>query len=111
MVREGVWDMGASDAVMNGNEKLGSESKPKGAGGSGVVGLAETVREEFFSASKCLENDGGLGGFGKVKKLEGVGDGDGVRIGSVFDGGEHHFTIRNGDGFFGDGWDVGIHGK
>ena len=110
MVREGVWVMGAADAVVDGNQKLRSESEPKGTGGSGVVRVVEPMGEEFFNPSEGLEYDGTLGGFGEVVKLERVGNGDGVGVGGVFNGRIDQFTERNGDGLGWDSWDVGIHG-
>jgi len=109
MVGESVGVMSATDTVMDGDGKLGSDTEPKATGRSSVGRVTETVREEFLDSGEGLESDSTLGGLGEVRELEGVGYIDGVRVGGVLNGGEYHFAIRNGDSFFRDGWDVGIH--
>jgi len=56
-------------------------------GGGGVVRVAKAVGEEFFDLGEGLEYNSTLRGFGEVVELERVGNGNGVGIDSVFDGG------------------------
>jgi len=114
--RKGSEEMGlhisvvsATDTIVDGNKKLGCESEPKGTGRSDVVGVAKTMGEEFLDPSESLEGDSTLRGVGKFVDLERIGDGDRVRVGSVFDGGIGEFTKGDRDRDFRNVGDVGIH--
>ena len=105
----GIIVVSATDTVMNGDKELRCESEPKGAGGGGVVGVAETMGEEFLDPSEGLEGDGTLRSFGKFMELERIGNGDGVRVGSIFNGRICEFAKGDRDGDFRNVGDVGIH--
>ena len=105
----GIGVVSATDTVVNGNKELRRESKPKGTGGGGIVRVVETMGEEFLDPSEGLEGDGTLRSFGKFMELERVGDSDGVRIGSVFNGRIGEFAKGDRDGNFRNVGDVGIH--
>ena len=101
--------MGMTNAIMYGDKELGRDPKPKGAGRGSVVRVAEPMGEEFLDLSEGLEGDGTLRSFGKFVELKRIGDGDGVRVGSVFNGGEGEFAKGDGDRDFRNIGDVGIH--
>jgi len=101
--------VGAADAIVDSNEDLRDDSKPKGAGRAGVTIVGETMGEPLFKAGKGLESYGALRYLWEFVDLDGVGDSDGVGVGGGFDGREGEFSKGDGNGGFSDIGDVVIH--
>jgi len=89
--------MGATDTIVNGDNKLGCDAKPKGVGRCGIAVVSEAMGEPFFHVGKGLEGDGALVGFGEFMNGDGVGDSDGVGVGSGFNSGKGEVTKGDGN--------------